>query len=110
MIASAVSTYINRFGVAPGRRAVVFTNNDSAYQTALDLHGAGIDVAAVVDIRGNTQGVLADQAKKAGIKIYHGHVISNVQGSRRVKRVEVHRLSGQELTGNRILIDCDLVA
>src|SRR5699024_8752656 len=26
------------------------------------------------------------------------------------KRVEVHRLSGQELTGNRILIDCDLVA
>src|SRR5699024_3158676 len=39
MIASAVSTYVNRYGVAPGRRAVVFTNNDSAYQTALDLHG-----------------------------------------------------------------------
>lgn len=39
MLAGAVSTYIHRFGVLPGRDAVVFTNNDRAYQTALDLEG-----------------------------------------------------------------------
>ena len=35
MLASAVSAYVNRYGVQPGTRAVVFTNNDSAYRTAL---------------------------------------------------------------------------
>ena len=46
MLASAVSSYINRYAVCPGKRAVVFTNNDAAYGTALDLHSAG---ASVVD-------------------------------------------------------------
>ncbi len=36
MLASAVSQYIRRYAVRPGKRAVVFTNNDSAYQTAID--------------------------------------------------------------------------
>ena len=52
MLASAVSAYLNRYGVGAGSRAVVFTNNDSAYRTALDLAAAGIAVAAVVDARG----------------------------------------------------------
>ena len=41
MLAGAVRTYINRYGVVPGNRTVVFTNNDDAYRTALALHGAG---------------------------------------------------------------------
>jgi sarcosine oxidase subunit alpha len=32
MLAGAVSTYINRYAVLPGRRAVLFTNNDHAYK------------------------------------------------------------------------------
>ena len=35
MLAGAVRAYVNRFAVLPGKRIVVFTNNDSAYQTAL---------------------------------------------------------------------------
>ena len=34
MLAGAVRTYLNRYGVAPGRRAVVFTNNDDGWRTA----------------------------------------------------------------------------
>ena len=41
----------NRYGVLPGRRAVVFTTNDSAYAAALDLAAAGVEVVAVVDAR-----------------------------------------------------------
>ena len=41
MLAGAVRTYVERYAVRPGSRAVVFTNNDSAYATALALHGAG---------------------------------------------------------------------
>ena len=58
MLASAVSSYINRYAVLPGRRAVLFTNNDSGYRTALDLADAGAEVRAVIDLRPNPQGDL----------------------------------------------------
>ena len=51
MLAAAARTYANRYGVLPGRRAVVFTTNDSAYTAALDLVDAGVDVTALVDVR-----------------------------------------------------------
>ncbi len=51
LLASAVSTYVNRYAVAPGRRALVFTNNDSAYRTAMELADAGLESVAVVDPR-----------------------------------------------------------
>ena len=35
MLASAVSTYVRRYAVLPGRKAVVFTNNDAGYDAAL---------------------------------------------------------------------------
>ena len=44
MLASAVCGYLKAFAVAPGRRAVVFTNNDSAYETALALARAGVEI------------------------------------------------------------------
>ena len=43
------AAYVNRFGVAPGGRAVVFAGNDDAFRTALDLADAGVEVAAIVD-------------------------------------------------------------
>ena len=57
MLAGAVSTYVHRFGVLPGRNAVVFTNNDRAYQTALDLKACGAKVT-VVDSRASSNGAL----------------------------------------------------
>ena len=41
MLATAVRGYVERYGVAPGQRGVVFTNNDDAYRTALTLQGRG---------------------------------------------------------------------
>ncbi len=51
MLAGAVETYVNRYAVAPGRRAVLFANNDDAYHAAASLKGAGVAVAAIVDLR-----------------------------------------------------------
>jgi sarcosine oxidase subunit alpha len=51
MLAAAARTYVNRYAVLPGRRAVVFTTNDSAYAAAIDLADAGVTVVAVVDAR-----------------------------------------------------------
>ncbi len=51
MLASAARTYVNRYGVLPGRRVVVFTVADSGYEAALDLRDAGAEIAAIVDAR-----------------------------------------------------------
>ncbi len=39
LLAGAARIYADRYAVRLGTRAIVFTNNDSAYATALALHG-----------------------------------------------------------------------
>ena len=51
MLASAVRTYLNRYGVATGKRVTLFANNDHARATARDLIAAGVQVAAIIDPR-----------------------------------------------------------
>ena len=51
MQAGAVRTYANRFGVAPGRRVAVFTNNDDDLRTANDLRAKGVEITGVFDAR-----------------------------------------------------------
>ncbi len=51
MLAGAVRSYVNRFGVAPGKKVAVFTNNDDGLRTAEDLRAKGIEVASVIDAR-----------------------------------------------------------
>lgn len=113
MTASAVGTYLHRYGVVPGWRAVVFTNNDSAYRVALDLKAAGVDVPAIVDVRRNPNGALAEAARRAGIPIQDGCTIIKTHGSRHVKSVRIGRLAedGQsgELAGEQWTLACDLV-
>jgi sarcosine oxidase subunit alpha len=51
MMASAVRTYLNRYGVVPGKRVTLFANTDQARATARDLIAAGVQVAAIIDPR-----------------------------------------------------------
>ena len=51
MLARAVRTYIRRFGVLPGKRVVLATNNDDAYKTADAVTAAGGEVVAILDSR-----------------------------------------------------------
>ena len=51
MLAGAVGTYLNRYGVAAGKRIAIFTNNDSGLGTARDLESRGITVARIIDSR-----------------------------------------------------------
>jgi sarcosine oxidase, subunit alpha len=110
MLASAVRTYVNRYAVMPGRRAVVFTNNDSAYRTALDLLRAGIGVR-MIDLRPSPQGSLPAEARAAGVSILAGYAITGTRGRHRVASVQVQRLSdaGDRAQGPVEKISCDLV-
>ncbi|MEM7293237.1 MAG: 2Fe-2S iron-sulfur cluster-binding protein, partial [Pseudomonadota bacterium] len=112
MTASAVSTYVNRYAVKPGEQAVVFTNNDGAYQTAMDLHSAGVTVQALVDSRGASSSELADAVAALGIDVLRGHAVTDTRGRKRVKQVKVMQLSdsGKAVLGEPRWLDCDLVA
>jgi len=112
MQASAVSTYIHRFGVLPGRRAVVFTNNDSAYRAAIDLADAGAEVAAIVDSRPGGGGELGIRARALQIPVLAGHVVCDVAGRRRLRGASIARWDGHcwDSVRSTIRIDCDLVA
>ena len=112
MVASAVSTYLNRYAVAPGSKALVFTNNDSAYQTVLDLADAGVTVAAVVDVRPEPEGELPIKVRAKGIQVIGGHAIVDAKGKMRVRGVDIMGLdpSSQRVQGRSRRIRCDLVA
>ncbi|MDN5788183.1 sarcosine oxidase subunit alpha family protein [Pseudorhodobacter sp.] len=51
MTASAIRSYLHRYGVVPGKRITIFANNDDARRTARDLMAAGVEVAAIIDAR-----------------------------------------------------------
>lgn len=51
MLASAVRTYLNRYGVSAGKRVTLFANTDQARATARELMAAGVKVAAIIDPR-----------------------------------------------------------
>ena len=105
MLAGAISTYIHRYAVAPGSRAVLFTNNDSAYRTALDLADAGVAVAAIADVRRDTDGDLPAEARAQGIPVRLGSVVRHAHGGRRVAAAELCSLDGAPLG----TVECDLL-
>jgi len=111
MLASAISTYVKRYAVVPGSRTVIFTNNDSAYQTAIDLANAGIRIEAVIDARENLHGFLPGHAQKLGIKIIPGSVIVDTSGRTRLSSVTVMKLNnkGDAVVGGTHEIGCDLL-
>ncbi len=102
MLASAVNTYLNRYGVAPKKRAVIVTNNDSAYQTAFALAEADVAVT-VAEQRASLAGDLLAKAAQLGIAIFPSSGIANVIGTQQVKAV---KLSGR----HAVTIECDVLA
>ncbi|MBT8436926.1 MAG: sarcosine oxidase subunit alpha family protein, partial [Gammaproteobacteria bacterium] len=112
MLASAASTYATRYAVKAGNQAVVFTNNDSAYQAALDLNAAGVEVVAVVDVRTDSASEIANTVRSAGIQVINGSLVVDTTGRKRLRSVHVMRLSadGSSVSGNVKSLGCDLLA
>ena len=112
MLASAVSSYLHRYAVAPGERLVVATCNDSAYRTALDWHRAGREVVGVVDARPDPQGALPAAVRAAGIAVHARHGVTEAVGRSRVRGARIAPLSdaASALAGAPNTLRCDLIA
>ena len=95
MAASAVRTYLNRFGVSTGKSVALFCNNNTAHNTAKDLLESGIDVAAIIDSR-------EDSKTDLDVPFYNGAEVSNTSGRHGLKSIVVKN-SNTETT---IEVDC----
>ncbi len=95
MMASAVRSYLNRYGVATGQSVSVFGNNDGAHQTARDLIAAGVDVAAVIDTR-------ADAAIEVDAPTYSGGQVVATSGRHGLQGITVEHSGGRR----QIRTDC----
>jgi sarcosine oxidase, subunit alpha len=109
MLASAALLYLHRYAVMPGRRTVLFADNDDAYAVAAALAGSGVAIAAIVDPRAEP-GAPA-RRRVAGMPLYPGHRVVGTAGRKALRRVWIQRFSDDGAAhGQRMAIDCDLLA
>ncbi|MDR3531453.1 MAG: sarcosine oxidase subunit alpha family protein [Rhodopila sp.] len=101
MLAGAARTYLHRYGVKVGRRAVIATADDSAYRVAADLYAAGVAIAGVVDQRAAPDSEAIEAVRALGIPIHAGMTIGSTEGRSRVHSVK--------LANGTDIIPCDTV-
>ncbi|MGB5800159.1 MAG: 2Fe-2S iron-sulfur cluster-binding protein, partial [Mesorhizobium sp.] len=89
MLADAARRYANEFGVLPGGRVALFTNNDSAYRAALALKNAGAQIAAIVDVRAEPSEAVRALAQATGAELLAGHAVIGTEGGKALSSVTV---------------------
>ncbi len=111
MLAGAVRSYLHRYGVLPGQKALVFTNNNTAWQTAFDLKRAGAEVAGIIDMRHDIEPALSRAAADLDITVYAGATVDGTRGRKRIQMASVQPITrdGQP-NGDPNDIECDLLA
>ena len=114
MLGSAARRLIHLYGVRPGRRAVVVAGNDEGYAVALDLADAGVEVAAVLDLRAApTPGPELEAVRARGLRHLPGHTVVEARpspGKRGVVGAGIGRIddgSAQAIPGD--VLWCDLI-
>jgi sarcosine oxidase subunit alpha len=110
MLADGARRLARFYGVKPGERAVVATVNNEGYAAALELHDAGVSIAALVDSRPEpARDAAVDAVRAAGIPILMGHAVTRAVGRHYVRAAVVERLEKGVPTGEERRIGCDLI-
>lgn len=106
-LAAAARAYVLQYGVRLAERCLVYGNHDAALDAALDLHDAGVAVAAYVDVR--PQQLIAPPRVQAlqerGITLHAASVITHALGRSGVKGAWL--LDGH---GHTRRVACDAIA
>jgi sarcosine oxidase subunit alpha len=92
MLAGAVRRYIAQWAVVPGRRAIIFTNNDEAYCSARALRDAGASVVAIVDTRPDS--IAAEAGRKEGFTVLLGAHVKRVVGTNEMRGASIRLADG----------------
>ena len=113
MFGTAAQRLMRHYAVKPGERAVVVVANNDGYGVALDLLDAGVEVAALLDLRASPPvDAVAAAAQSRGVRVITGSAVKEaIEGrSGRVRAVKIAPVIGEGLLGaSSETIDCDLV-
>jgi heterotetrameric sarcosine oxidase alpha subunit len=109
MLASATERYANQFGVLPGRKIAVLTNNDSAYRAALALKKAGAEIVAIADVRTEISEAARALASEIGGEFLPGHAVVGTEGGKKISGLKVQKfdLATRSLSGDARSIHAD---
>ena len=102
MLSGAARRYLDGYGVKVGRRLVVATACDQAYDDAEALAAAGVEVAAIVDLRAEPPAA----AHAGDIPSFAGHTIARTSGRLRIQSVTIAPIDAPDANAVRT-IDCD---
>jgi sarcosine oxidase subunit alpha len=109
MLASAALSYLTRYAVMPGRRAVLFADNDDAYAVVPALAASSIVLGGIVDPRASPGA--AARRLAAGTPSYPAHRVVATAGRRALSRIWLRPTAGDgSAHGPSTAIDCDLLA
>ena len=109
VLASAAREYLKVYGVLVGKKPLIFTNNDSAYETAIEFKKNGI-WPIVLDTRSNPDSEIINEAKSMGIDIKFSHVVIAAKGYKKVKYAEIAKISEDKKDLGKIEnISCDCI-
>ena len=109
LLSSAAKEYMKVYGVLVGKKPIIFTNNDSAYETAIEFKKNGVD-PIVLDSRKELSSDLIKEAKSLGINIKFEYVVVNANGYRKVKSADIAKISDDKTTLGKIEnIVCDCI-
>ena len=106
MLAGAAQRYLERYGVAVGRRPAFFVNNDAAYDAVFALADSGIDCACVVDVRPRSLAAL--RARERGIDVHADALVAAVHGRLAVSGVRIVGRDGRN--ARSVAADCLLLS
>lgn len=111
MLSSAAGRLMRLYGVVPGKHGVIATANDHGYELALDLLEAGVEIAALVDLRpAPAATAMSDTIAAKGIRIERGKTIYEAIGKRHVEAVRLGRIEGEgEASAIGTPLACDFV-
>ena len=109
LLSSAAKEYIKVYGVLVGKKPLIFTNNDSAYDTAIEFKKNGVN-PLIIDIRKNPDSAVVQEAKNLNIEIKFFHGIANTKGYKRIKSATIGKLNTDK-TGYENLeeVYCDCI-
>ena len=109
VLSSAAKEYLKVYGVLVGRNPIIFTNNDSAYETAIEFKKNGI-WPIVLDTRSNPDSEIIYEARRMGIDIRFSYVVIAAKGYKKVKSAEIAKISEDKKDLGQIEnISCDCI-
>jgi sarcosine oxidase subunit alpha len=107
MLSGGAMRLLERYAVRPGTRAVIATTSDWGLKAAARLHEAGVQIAAVADLRAMRR-AQADALARLGIEVFIGHTVIEAQGSKQVTHAVLAPLGSGSETQARVF-ECDLL-